>query len=165
MCIAKQIFVCNQLSLGSRVLGVECYVLPRGEVVEYTHKQLRDIINQGKDEVYGLKLSEDGKELVFDDLFFTTNMMNKIHINTLVPMIESECLVNLFYIVIGTKKVKNETMYEVISSRFERTFFNGEKLKTLLEMGVISGGAKLEKGEIVVASLTKEKSVVNIEEA
>ena len=50
-------------------------------------------------------------------------------------------------------------MYDVVSSRFERTSFNAEKIKTLLEMKVISGGAKLENGEIVVAPLEKSKPI------
>ena len=50
-------------------------------------------------------------------------------------------------------------MYDVVSSRFERTSFNAEKIKTLLEMKVISGGAKLVNGEIVVAPLEKPKAV------
>ena len=66
---------------------------------------------------------------------------------------------NLFYVVIGTHKEKDNIMYDVVSSRFERTAFNSEKIKTLLEMKVISGGAKLENGEIVVASLEKVKAV------
>ena len=112
-----------------------------------------------------MKISEETGELVFDESFFTTNMMNKLHINTLVPMVEEDCLVNLFYIVIGTKKVKQETMYEVISSRYERTTFNAEKVKTLLEMGVISGGVKLENGELVVAPLEKPAPVTLTEPA
>ena len=36
--------------------------------------------------------------------FFTTNMMKKIHTYTLIPMVEEDCLANLFYIVIGTHK-------------------------------------------------------------
>ena len=46
-------------------------------------------------------------------------------------------------------------MYEVVSSRYERTTFSAEKVKALLEMGIISGGAKMENGEIVVAPLEK----------
>jgi hypothetical protein len=85
-------------------------------------------------------------------------MMNKLHINTLIPMEESDCLANLFYIVIGSRKVKQETVYDVVSSRYERTTFTAEKVKTLLEMNIISGGAKLEHGEIVTAALEKEKT-------
>jgi len=163
--MCRKLVVVNQLSLGSRPLGWEAYSLPKGEVVEFTSKQLKDAIRLGNDEVYGLKISEENGELVFDDSFFTTNMMNKVHINSLVPMVEDNCLVNLFYIVIGTKKVKQDTVYEVISSRYERTCFNAEKVKTLLEMGVISGGVKLENGELVVAPLEKPAPVAPTEPA
>lgn len=56
-------------------------------------------------------------------------MMKKIHTNTLIPMVEEDCLANLFYIVIGTHKEKGNTMYDVISSRYERTSFTEEKVK------------------------------------
>ena len=151
--MCRKLVVTNKLSLGNRELGFEAWSLPKGELVEFTSKQLKDIIrNGGADEVYGLKISEESGELIFDDSFYVTNMMNKLHINTLVPMVEDDCLANLFYIVIGTHKVKNEIMYDVISSRYERTSFNAEKVKTLLEMKIISAGAKLmESGEIEVA--------------
>ena len=154
----RKLIVTNKLSLGNRELGWEAYSLPKGELVEFTSKQLKDIIRtEGADEVYGLKISEDTGELVFDENFYVTNMMNKLHINSLVPMVGEDCLANLFYIVIGTHKVKNETMYDVISSRYERNSFNVEKVKTLLDMKIISAGAKLENGEIVVAPLEKTK--------
>ena len=156
--MCRKLVVTNKLSLGNRELGWETYSLPKGELVEFTSKQLKDAIRLGTDEVYGLQVSEETGELVFDtENFFTTNMMNKLHINTLIPIVEDDCLANLFYIVIGTHKVKQETMYDVISSRYERASFNAEKVKTLLEMKIISGGAKLENGEIVVAPLEKPK--------
>lgn len=90
------------MSLENRELGWETYSLPKGELVEFTSKQLKAIIrNSGTDEVYGLKDSEENGELVFDEAFFITNMMNKLHINSLIPMVEDDCLANLFYIVIG----------------------------------------------------------------
>ena len=70
-------------------------------------------------------------------------------------MVEGETVANIFYVVIGTKKSKNETLYEVISSRYERTTFTAEKVKTLIDLNIITGGAKLENGEIVVAPLEK----------
>ncbi len=156
--MCRKLVVTNKLSLGNRELGWEAYSLPKGEVVEFTSKQLKDAIRLGTEEVFGLRLAEESGDLVFDDGFFTTNMMNKVHINSLTPMVESDCLANLFYIVIGSRKVKQETVYDVISSRYERTTFTAEKVKTLLEMEIISGGAKLENNEIVVAPLTKEKA-------
>ena len=159
--MCRKLIVTNKLSLGNRSLGYETYCLPKGELVEFTDKQLKDIIkSEGPDEVYGLKIAEETNELVFDDSFFVTNMMNKLHINSLVPMVEEDCLANLFYIVIGTHKVKNEIMYDVISSRYERTSFSAEKVKTLLDMRIISAGAKLENGEIVVAKLEKKITVI-----
>lgn len=155
----RKLVVTNRLGLGSRELGWETYSLPKGEVVEFTSRQLKDAIRTGSDEVYGLRVDEETGELVFDsEGFFATNMMQKVHINTLTPIVEDDCLAKLFYIVIGTHKVKQETVYGVISSRYERTSFNEEKVKTLLEMGIISGGATLQNGEIVVASMEKEKT-------
>jgi len=157
--MCRKLVVVNKLNLGSRELGWEAYSLPKGELLEFTSRQLKDAIKLGTDEVYGLKISEETGELVFDEAFFTTNMMNKVHINSLTPIVENDCLANLFYIVIGTRKVKQEIMYEVISSRYERTTFGLEKVKALLEMGIISGGAKLENGEVVVAPLEKSTAV------
>lgn len=155
--MCRKLVAVNKLGLGTRELGWEVFSLPKGEVLEFTTKQLRDIIKGGKDEVYGLKVGENGIDLVFDEAFFTRNMMYKVHIGSLSPMVEDECMVNLFYIVIGTHKENGVTMYEVISSRFERTSFTEEKIKTLLEMGVISSGAKLQDGKVVVAPLEKVK--------
>ena len=44
MCRKRELIVVNKLGLGSRELGYEVYSLPKGEVLEFTAKQLRDII-------------------------------------------------------------------------------------------------------------------------
>ena len=140
--MCRKLVVTNEIFLGTRAICYEAYSLPKGEVVELTEKQIKDALKGiTTDEVYGLELSEAG-ELVMDKKnFFTTNMMKKIHTNTLIPMVEEDCLANLFYIVIGTHKEKGNTMYDVISSRYERTSFTEEKVKTLLDMHIISAGA------------------------
>lgn len=155
--MCRKLIMTNKINLGAREICWEALSLPKGEVVEVTSKQIKDALRGiSKDEVYGLKISEETGELVFDtEDYFTTNMMTKVHTNTLIPMVEDDCLANLFYIVIGTHKVKGETMYDVVSSRYERTSFNAEKVKTLLDMKIISGGAKVENGEIIVAALEK----------
>lgn len=154
--MCRKLVVTNEIFLGARPICYEAYSLPKGEVVELTEKQIKDTLKGiTTDEVYGLKLSEAG-ELEFDtDGFFTTNMMKKIHTNTLVPMVEDDCLANLFYIVIGTHKDKGTTMYDVISSRYERTSFTEEKVKTLLDMHIISAGAKMQGDNVIVAPLEK----------
>ena len=154
--MCRKLVVVNELVLGNRVLGFETLSLPKGEIVEFTPKQLKDIISGGKDEVYGVAVSESTEELVPDESFFCKNWMVKSHINSLVPKYECESLVNLFYIVVGTHKEKGVTVYDVVSSRYERTCFGEEKIRTLIEMDIISAGAAIVDGAVVVAPLEKK---------
>lgn len=164
--MCRKLVVTNQIFLGTRAICYEAYSLPKGEVVELTEKQIKDAIKGvTTDEVYGLTLSNAGELVLDTDNFYAVNMMKKIHTNTLIPMVEDDCLANLFYIVIGTHKVKQETMYDVISSRYERTSFTEEKIKTLLDMHIISAGARLANGVIEVAPLEKPKAVAEKESA
>ena len=136
--MCRKLVVTNEIFLGTRAICYEAYSLPKGEVVELTEKQIKDALKGiTTDEVYGLELSEAGELVMDKKTFFTTNMMKKIHTNTLIPMVEEDCLANLFYIVIGTHKEKGNTMYDVISSRYERTSFTEEKVKTLLDLSLI----------------------------
>ena len=154
--MCRKLVVTNEIFLGTRAICYEAYSLPKGEVVELTEKQIKDTLKGlTKDEVYGLRLSEAGELELDTDGFFTTNMMKKIHTNTLIPMVEDDCLANQFYIVIGTHKDKGITMYDVISSRYERTSFTEEKVKTLLDMHIISAGAKMQGDNVIVAPLEK----------
>lgn len=158
--MCRKLVVTNEIFLGTSAICYEAYSLPKGEVVELTEKQIKDILKGlTTDEVYGLRLSEAGELELNTAGFFTTNMMKKIHTNTLVPMVEDDCLANLFYIVIGTHKDKANTMYDVISSRYERTSFTEEKVRTLLDMHIISAGAKMQDGKVVVAPLEKPKEL------
>lgn len=154
--MCRKLVVTNEIFLGARAICYEAYSLPKGEVVELTEKQIKDTLKGlTTDEVYGLKLSEAGELELDTENFFTTNMMKKVHTNTLIPMVEDDCLANLFYIVIGTHKDKANTMYDVISSRYERTSFTEEKVKTLLDMHIISAGAKMQGDKIIIAPLEK----------
>lgn len=158
--MCRKLVVTNEIFLGARAICYEAYSLPKGEVVELTEKQIKDTLKGlTSDEVYGLALSEAGALILDTENFFATNMMKKIHTNTLVPMVEDDCLANLFYIVIGTHKEKGNTMYDVISSRYERTSFNEEKVKTLLDMHIISAGAKMQGGKVIVAPLEKSEQL------
>ena len=154
--MCRKLVVTNEIFLGARAICYEAYSLPKGEVVELTEKQIKDTLKGlTTDEVYGLKLSEAGELELDTENFFTTNRMKKVHTNTLIPMVEDDCLANLFYIVIGTHKDKANTMYDVISSRYERTSFTEEKVKTLLDMHIISAGAKMQGDKIIIAPLEK----------
>ena len=157
--MCRKLVVTNEIFLGARAICYEAFSLPKGEVVELTEKQIKDAIKGiTTDEVYGLALSEAGELVLDTENFFVTNMMKKLHTNTLVPMLEDDCLANLFYIVIGTHKEKGNTMYDVISSRYERTSFTEEKVKTLLDMHIISAGAQMQGDKVIVAPLEKPKA-------
>lgn len=150
--MCRKIYITNELVLGQRPLGWEAWVLPKGEVQEFTSKQLKDIMKQGNEEVYGLVMNKVTGDLEADkEGFYVTNYMVKSHINSLVPKNPEDCLANLFYIVIGSHKEKNNLLYDVISSRYERTSFNEDKVKTLLEMGIISAGVKLVGDKLEIA--------------
>ena len=154
--MCRKLVVTNQIFLGARPICYEAYSLPKGEVVELTEKQIKDALKGiTTDEVYGLALSDAGELVLDTENFFTVNMMKKIHTNTLTPMVEADCLANLFYIVIGTHKEKGTLMYDVISSRYERTSFTEEKVKALLDIHIISAGAKMQDGTIITAPLEK----------
>ena len=157
--MCRKLIVVNELYLGARQLGWEAYSLPKGEVVEFTDKQLRNLLLTGKEEVYGLTISEETGELIPDtENFYCRNWMVKSHINSLIPKFENDSLVNLFYIVTGTRKEKGIQLYDVISSRYERTSFSEERIKALYEMGIISGGLKVEGNTLKVAPLEKKSA-------
>ena len=92
--MCRKIIVVNELYLGARQLGWEAYSLPKGEIVEFTDKQLRNLILTGKEEVYGLIISEETGELIPDtENFYCRNWMVKSHINSLIPKFENDSLV------------------------------------------------------------------------
>jgi hypothetical protein len=144
-----------KLVLGNRELGWECWT--GKEVMEYTSKQLKDIIKAGK-KVCGLKISETTGELELDENgFFTTNMMVHSHIGSWKPMNE-ESMANLLYTCIGSHEEAGKTVYDCISSRWEQTTMTEADMKAYLKIGIVASGARLLDGDkIVVASTELEK--------
>ena len=143
--------------LGNRETG---YTLWDGkQVMEQTAKQIKDLIKSGK-KVCGLTLDGNG-ELVLDKIgFFTTNLMEHRHCGNYKPMYDEDCMSNLFYIVIGSHKDGEDTVYDCISTKFERLTLAESDVRAYLRIKVISGGCRLnEKGEIELASLEFEKAV------
>lgn len=149
MCTRR--FVVTRTMLGAREQG---WALWNGkEMVEMTSKDIITGLNKGE-EILGLAVGADG-ELEPDKNFFTINIMEHRQCNNYKPMMEVEnCVANVFYIVLG-KNEKNE--YEVISTKFERTAFTEERVKFMLEMGVISAGAKLEGNKVVLPVVAEKK--------
>lgn len=136
-----KMYVVNQLNLGNRKLGYELF--NGKEIVEMTEKMLKDSIVSGK-EVYGMCVVND--ELVLDkENFFMRNMMIHSHIGNYTAMVEDDtCIAKVFYLVIGSHTEAGKTVYDVVSSRFERCSINEEKLQAWYELGVINGGVKIE---------------------
>ena len=146
--------VINKLVLGNRELGWECW--NGKEVMEYTSKQLKDIIKSGKQKVCGLVIGSNG-ELELDRAgFFTSNMMVHSHIGSWKPM-EEESMSNLLYVCIGSRKEADGVVYDCISSRFEQATITESDMRAYLKIGIVSGGAKLEDDKIIVASVDLEE--------
>ena len=61
------------------------------------------------------------------------------------------CIAKVFYLVIGSHTEAGKTVYDVVSSRFERCSINEEKLQAWYELGVINGGVKIENNKLVLA--------------
>ena len=146
-------YLINELSLGTRNLGFEFIAISdkKSEVVEMTAKTVRDNIKAGK-KIHGFQLAENGNDLVLDEKFFMRNYTVKTHINNIRPKYEydGQCVANIMYIVVGSHEENGKRVYDVISSRVERTTFTEEKLKAMYELGFISGGCKVEDDKIIL---------------
>lgn len=149
-------YLINELSLGTRNLGFEFIAISdkKSEVVEMTAKTVRDNIKAGKN-IHGFQLAENGNDLVLDEKFFMRNYTVKTHINNIRPKYEydGQCVANIMYIVVGSHEENGKTVYDVISSRVERTTFSEEKLKAMYDLGFISGGCKIEDDKVILPSL------------
>lgn len=144
-------FVASREDLGSRVTGYTLYDSATKGFVGMTTKAIIDAL-RNSEVIYGFKL--DGDDLAFDDkMFHQTNLMVRTGINNYRSVIESDIPVNNMYTVVRVVKTGEEiTSYEVITSRHARLEVTPEKLKGLIEMGVVQGGAWLDsKGKIVTA--------------
>ena len=133
-------------------------------IVEMTTKEIRDSIKAGI-KICGLKLSDNNPGLELDtEGFFTTNLMEHRHCNNFKPMIESDCMANMMFTVIGSHVENERTMYDCISSQFEQTKLTGDEVKTYIKLGLICSGAKLDGDKIIVAPLEYEKEAPKTEE-
>lgn len=154
--MCKMNIVVNKLVLGNRELGWELW--SGKEVMEYTSRQLKDMIKAGKQKVCGLKIG-DNDELELDkEGFFTTNMMVHSHIGSWKSM-EEESMVNNLYVCIGSHEESGKMVYDCISSKFEQARISENDMRAYLKIGIVSGGAKLDGEKIVLAGTELEKKV------
>lgn len=153
--MCKMITVINELRLGNRLLGYECW--SGKDVVEFTENQLRNIITSGKQRVCGLKVGKSGVLELDKEGFYTTNMTVHTHINNYETIENS--VSNVLYVCVGSSIESGKEIYHCISSRFEQAVFNEEEMKAYLKIGLVSGGAKLEDDRIVLATVEAENEV------
>lgn len=133
----------NEVMLGKRSVGFECYSMETGEIIGLTEKQVKDLIKAGN-KVMGFAIGEDGQLEI--DRAFCRNIMCKTGISTLTPKFETDCIVNLMFTVLG----KTEDGYEAVSSRFWHGSLSEAKLKTLHELGAVNGIQVDGKGTITI---------------
>lgn len=131
----------NEVMLGKRSVGFECYSMESKDIVGMTAKQIKDSFAEGKP-VLGFQMGADGEIAI--DHEFCKNYMVKSGIGSLTPKFETDCIVNLMYTVVG--KIDNE--FEVISSRFFHGMMAEEKLKALYELGAVNGAYLDNKGKM-----------------
>ncbi len=154
--MCKMNIVVNKLVLGNRELGWELW--SGKEVMEYTSKQLKDMIKAGRQKVCGLKIGDNDELLLDKEGFFTTNMMVHSHIGSWKSM-EEESMVNNLYVCIGSHEESGKVVYDCISSKFEQAKISENDMKAYLKIGIVSGGAKLDGEKIVLAGTEPEKKV------
>ena len=148
--------VVNKLVLGNRELGWELW--SGKEVMEYTSKQIKDMIKAGKQKICGLKIGDNDELLLDKEGFFTTNMMVHSHIGSWKSM-EEESMVNNLYVCIGSHEESGKVVYDCISSKFEQAKISENDMRAYLKIGIVSGGAKLDGEKIVLAGTETEKKV------
>ncbi len=154
--MCKMNIVVNKLVLGNRELGWELW--SGKEVMEYTSKQIKDMIKAGKQKICGLKIGDNDELLLDKEGFFTTNMMVHSHIGSWKSM-EEESMVNNLYICIGSHEESGKVVYDCISSKFEQAKISENDMRAYLKIGIVSGGAKLDGEKIVLAGTEPEKKV------
>ena len=159
--MCKMNVVVNKLVLGNRELGWELW--NGKEVIEYTSKQLKEIIKAGKQKICGLKMGESGELELDREGFFTTNMMVHSHIGSWKSM-EEEGMANLLYVCIGSHEESGKVVYDCISSRFEQAKISESDMRAYLKIGIVSGGAKLDGEKIVLANLEVTKTDAKVDE-
>lgn len=135
--------IINEVMLGKRSVGFECYDTQAEEIIGHTERQIKECIKLDNS-ILGCHLDEK-ENLILEEAFYK-NIMQKTGVATLTPKLNTSCIVNIIFTIIG----KNETGYEAISSRFWHGSMKEEKVKTLYELGAINGINIDSKGKICV---------------
>ena len=149
--------IINQVKqFGCRIQGYEVLDTLKGEILGMTETDIKKSIEKGE-LILGLKMNHDAEELVLDEEgFCQTDIMVKTTLKSMKPLNNEEAAVNVFFTLIGVKDSK-DGRYELMNSRFGRSEVSIDKLMTLLEMGLIQGGCKLDgNGNLKLAKVFED---------
>ena len=154
------IWVVSKEFLGSRPLGYRLY--DGSGILEMTDKQIKDAIKAGR-KVRGLIIGKDN-ELELDASSFYTDLMEHRFCNSYNPTY-GESMLGKFFIVLSSKKDEaGNTVYESLSTKFEHVVLTENELKVYLDLGIVSGGAKLlEDGKIILVDEGDSKEMAKQE--
>ena len=131
-------YLVNREDLGKRVTGYIVYNSGSKEFIGMTEKQVKDSVSSGEG-IKGFVLDEGGNLALDNEGWKISNYMVRSGIGSLRPVNEFDGgIVNLMFVVVGFDKAKG---YEVVNSRYARVWVSEERVKLLLEMGAIQGGA------------------------
>lgn len=147
--------------LGNREI---CWSLWSGkDVMELTTNQIKNLLKAGTS-VKGLTLNQNGELEPDKEGFYCTNIMEHRHCANYTPMVESEVMVNVFYIVLGSHDEAGKKVYDCISTKYEQAALSEEDLKVYLRLGIVSAGAKLEEEKVLLPEQEETKPVAAKEE-
>ncbi len=138
MCTMRVVVVREML--GTRETGWSLF--DGRQLMEKTSKEIKELIKSGK-KVCGLTLDGDGELAMDKEGFFCRNILEHRHCGNYKPMLEEDFSANLFYIVIGRHTENEKTVYDCISTRFERLTLTEEDVRAYLRVGVISAGCRI----------------------
>lgn len=133
--------IVNEVMLGKRNVGFECYSTETEEIIGFTEKQIKENV-KSKNNVIGCSIDEKGS-LVLEQSYYK-NIMCKTGISKLTPKIMTNCVANIIFSVVN--RIDKE--YEVISSRFWHGRMKEEKIKALYELGAVNGISIDSKGKV-----------------
>jgi hypothetical protein len=133
----------NKVVLGKRTVGFECYSIDKEEVIGYTEKQLKDIV-ESDGNVLNMIVNE------FGELELVGNMMNKVGIGTFSPVHNTSGMVADMYFLIDVTSDKTGATYCFLNQKFGKRMLNEQNLKALFELseGANINGVSIDNDKI-----------------
>lgn len=146
-------YLTNGNYLGQRLIGYDCYESKSKGFVGLSEKQVVDKLKRGE-RVYGFVLGRDGEEekpVLDNEGFNMTNLQLKTGVNNLSWLYDnSDSDMNIALIAVAVYNEKGRQTYECVNARHARVEYDENKLRMLMELGIMVAGVRLEKNRIVL---------------